>query len=67
MCRSSVGEVFLHFARVMRDVIEQRETGLWQHVGKRLPDQMGDDLAVGEGAIDSRPHWRRDISVPPPN
>jgi hypothetical protein len=40
----------------MRDVIEQREAGLWQRVGKCLPDQMGDDLAIREGAIDARPH-----------
>jgi two-component system CheB/CheR fusion protein len=34
--------------------VEQRQPRLWQHAGERLPGQVGDDLAVGQGAVDGQ-------------
>ena len=46
----------LDLARVVRDVVEQRQLRLRHDLGKGLAHQMRDDLPVGERAVDGRAH-----------
>src|SRR5438094_10149361 len=56
LARSSAGAEILDLAGVMRDVIEERQMRLREHVGEHLAQEMREDLAVGERAIDRRTH-----------
>ena len=52
----AVRAVLLDFARVVRDVVEQRQLRLRQNVGKDLAHEVREDLAIGERAIDRGTH-----------
>nr|WP_281801888.1 hypothetical protein [Methylocystis echinoides] len=43
-------------AGVVRNVKHQRQFGMEKENRENLPDQMANDFAVGEGAIDRRAH-----------
>ncbi len=48
--------MLLDLAGVVADVRDQGQEGFRQEEGKGFPDQVGQDLAVGQGAIDSAGH-----------
>src|SRR5512142_2641614 len=51
-----VYDMFLDFAGVMRDVVQQRERRLRQQVGEDQPDEMRNNLTIGERTVDPRAH-----------
>ena len=51
-----VGAVLFHLAGVVRHVVEERQPRLRQHAAEDLPHQVGEDLAVGERAVDPCAH-----------
>ena len=52
----AVDHMALFLAGVVRDVVEKIELGIGEYPGKDLAGEMADDLAVGQGAVDRRPH-----------
>jgi len=48
--------VALLLAGVVGDVVEQPQIRLRQQISEHIPGEMGEDLAVGEGAVDGRAH-----------
>ena len=52
----TVHPVAFHLAGVVRDVEQQGQAGRGEEAGEHVPGQAADDLPVGQGAIDGRPH-----------
>ncbi len=52
----AVDDMRLHLAGVVADVVEHLDAAFGIDLGKDLPDQMGDDLAVRQGTVDPGAH-----------
>ena len=48
--------VGLFLAGVVRDIVEKLQLRIGIDAGKHLAGEMGDDLAVGQGAVDTGAH-----------
>ena len=53
---ASLHLVLLNLAGVVGHVVEEIESGPGQNLGERLARQVGEDLAVGQRAVDARAH-----------
>jgi len=45
--RVSFDRVLFNLAGVVRDIVEERQLGVGEHLGEGVPDEMRDDLAIG--------------------
>src|SRR5437870_1731541 len=61
--RPVMDNMLLDFARVVRNVIEQFEPRLRKEMGEYLSCEVGEDLAVRQRAVNTRPH-RTKIALP---
>ena len=52
----SVDDVILNLAGVVRDVAQHPQIGPRQYSAEDLPHQMGQNLPIGQRAVDRRTH-----------
>src|SRR5262245_5414855 len=52
----SIHHMLLGLAGVVRNIVQERQLGLRMNVAESLPYEMGNDLAVGERAVNSGSH-----------